>query len=214
MQLLLKSTSYLFWNQKPTPSMIMISNLNRDQSQTGSISVHSAKKKKTTNSLWDTEKKKTISCQPGHLFYHTNINISLVRTTKRINKHEININAQINDWNNKLAYEFILMTCTVIYKIIDCTDVRARQITAVPVQNKKIDPMQNCHILISSLSEWMRCSTWNEIRMNCIPSSMNSRSGLFHSVFSFWTCSSKLDFFLLFQFVDYTVPNWSFPYWI
>lgn len=100
-------------------------------------------------------------------------------------------------------------------KFIYCTDVGARQITAVPVQNKKIDPMQNCHILISSnLSEWMRCSTWNEIRMNCIPSSMNSRSGLFHSVFSVWTCSSKLDFFLLFQFEDYTVPNWLFPDWI
>lgn len=84
----------------------MISNLNWDQSQTGSTSVHSARQKKTTNSLWDTEKKKTISCQPGHLFYHTNINISLVRTTKRINKQKININAQINDWNNKLAYEF------------------------------------------------------------------------------------------------------------
>lgn len=41
-------------------------------------------------------------------------------------------------------------------KFIDCTDVRARQITAVPVQNKKIDPMQNCHILILQIcqSEW------------------------------------------------------------
>lgn len=77
--------------------MIMISILNWDQSQTGSTSVHSARQKKQQTRYEIQKKKKTISCQPGHLFYHTNINISLVRTTKRINKQKININAQIND---------------------------------------------------------------------------------------------------------------------
>lgn len=54
-------------------------------------------------------------------------------------------------------------------KFIDCTDVRARQITAVPVQNKKIDPMQNCHICISSnLSEWMRFDVPHEMKLGWI----------------------------------------------